>query len=120
MQSNRRSEALVTAPPRTDWAPGPDWAAGFGRAPEECRERGHDGATSIPTTRPIGRLDGRDRVYPDRVYREAYLKMLTTRAITSPRRAREAIDSMAIVSFAQRASGITSVGLTARPSVIPR
>ena len=50
----------------------------------------------------------------------AHLKMLTARAITSPRMEREAMDWMPMASLAQDAIGMTSVGLNARPLVIPR
>lgn len=42
-----------------------------------------------------------------------YFKMLTARAITRPRTARQAVACTAIASLAQRASGMTSVGLNA-------
>jgi hypothetical protein len=53
---------------------------------------------------------------PDR----GYVRVFTARAITKPRMASEALDSSAIVSFAQWASGITSVGLKAMALVKPR
>ena len=50
----------------------------------------------------------------------AYLRMLTARAITSPRIMMEQTACTVIASFAQRASGITSVGLNAVASVKAR
>ena len=49
-----------------------------------------------------------------------HAKTLTARAITSPITVREMSDWSAIVSFAQRASGMTSVGLKAVLVVTPR
>ena len=67
-------------------------------------------ATSMP------RLAGK---HPP-VVRGGYVKMLTARAITSPRTASEPIAWMVMASLAQRASGITSVGLNAVALVRPR
>ena len=49
-----------------------------------------------------------------------YLKTLTARAITNPKMTSEANAWIAIASLAQRASGITSVGLKAVEFVKPR
>ena len=49
-----------------------------------------------------------------------YFRMLTARAITSPRISSETAAWIAIASFAQRASGMTSVGLNAVALVKPR
>ncbi len=49
-----------------------------------------------------------------------YRRMLTARAITSPRMASEPAACIAIAALAQRASGITSVGLNAVALVKPR
>ena len=49
-----------------------------------------------------------------------YFKMLTARATTSPRRARDAMAWTAITSLAQCLSGMTSVGLNAVALVKPR
>ena len=46
-----------------------------------------------------------------------YFKILTARAITSPRIIRETTACTVITNLAQRASGITSVGLNAVASV---
>jgi hypothetical protein len=51
---------------------------------------------------------------------EGYCRMLTARAITSPRMAREPVACMVIAALAQRARGITSVGLNAVALVKPR
>src|ERR1700744_482142 len=51
---------------------------------------------------------------------DPYFKMLTARAMTSPRMASEPAACTAIVSLAQRASGMTSVGLKAVALVNPR
>ena len=49
-----------------------------------------------------------------------YLKILTARAITSPRIIMEPTACTDMTNLAQRASGITSVGLNAVASVKPR
>lgn len=49
-----------------------------------------------------------------------YFKILTARAITRDTIATEMSDCSAIVSLAQRASGMTSVGLKAKALVSPR
>src|SRR5579871_907170 len=49
-----------------------------------------------------------------------HCKMLTARAITSPRMNREVIACTVMAALAQRASGITSVGLKAVALVKPR
>ena len=49
-----------------------------------------------------------------------YFKILAARAITSPRIMREQTACTVMASLAQRASGITSVGLNAVASVKPR
>ena len=51
---------------------------------------------------------------------DGYLKMLTARAITSPRMAREVAACTVMAALAHRASGITSVGLNAVALVKPR
>src|SRR6266568_6912316 len=45
--------------------------------------------------------------------RDGYFRILTARAITSPRMTRETAACMVMAALAQRASGITSVGLNA-------
>ena len=60
------------------------------------------------------------RHFRNRQITVCYLKMLTARAITSPKMTSEAAAWAAIASLAQRASGITSVGLNAVESVKPR
>jgi len=49
-----------------------------------------------------------------------YFKILTARAITSPRIMMEPTACTVMANLAQRASGITSVGLNAVASVKPR
>ena len=49
----------------------------------------------------------------DRSRAACHFKMLTARAITRPSTERQAVAWTAIASFAQRASGMTSVGLNA-------
>jgi len=50
----------------------------------------------------------------------SYGRMLTARAITSPSTAREPAACRVMTALAQRASGITSVGLNAVALVKPR
>ncbi len=50
----------------------------------------------------------------------SHRKMLTARAITSPRMNREVTACTVMAALAQRASGITSVGLNAVALVKPR
>ena len=52
--------------------------------------------------------------------RRSYGRMLTARAITSPSTAREPAACRVMTALAQRASGITSVGLNAVALVKPR
>lgn len=61
-----------------------------------------------------------DRGAPVPAETGGYFKMLTARAITSPRIIRETTACTVITNLAQRVSGITSVGLNAVASVKPR
>jgi hypothetical protein len=61
-----------------------------------------------------------DRGEPATAETGNYFKMLTARAITRPSITREPTACTVMASLAQRASGITSVGLNAVASVKPR
>jgi hypothetical protein len=61
-----------------------------------------------------------DRGAPVPAETRGYAKILTARAITSPRIMMEPTACTVIANLAQRASGITSVGLNAVASVKPR
>jgi hypothetical protein len=66
---------------------------------------------------PVGSVDEIPSVTSDP---SCYFKMFTARAITSPRRTKEAVAWTAIANLAQCLSGMTSVGLNAVALVNPR
>ncbi len=88
------------------------------REPHGARSSGAPGKADTQergTARPTGH--GRCRA---RAIGDGHCSTLTARAITRPRMRSEVKDSIAIASFAQRASGMTSVGLNASAFVKPR
>src|SRR5262249_43853859 len=76
--------------------------------------------STMPCTSPAALTIVRsvlEAIWPSR---DGYFRMLTARAITSPKMTREVAACMVMAALAQRASGITSVGLNAVALVKPR